>query len=320
MDGGNTINETDAEELVVVELDEDGKPLAGEEVAKPDADVAEDDDGDERLATSEDDSEDEITANKRKRQQRRERRKRAELMSKQENEQLRAAVTTLSQRLQQLEGHAVAVNSQTIDGRLQQKLGEISQAETIMARAIAAGNGDDAAAALRIRDEAMAEAQALRTAKARIEQQAQPAQPQPTVPAAPQVPAKVVQFAKQWAEQNPWFDPAGKDTNSQLTRVLDGELAREGFDPATEEYWQELSRRVDAEIGEDIAPAKPRRNAPPVGGSREHAPQSTRKEIRVTPERKAAMIENGSWDDPVRRARVLKEFQEFDRRAASQRS
>ena len=59
-----------------------------------------------------------------------------------------------------------------------------------------------------------------------------------------------------------------------------------------------------------------KKKAPPIGGTREHAPQSTRKEVSVTPERKQAMIDAGIWDDPVRRAKQIKAYQAYDRNSA----
>ena len=75
-------------------------------------------------------------------------------------------------------------------------------------------------------------------------------------------------------------------------------------------------------FGEAEAPAqkgseRPRRKAPPTGQTREHAPQSTKREIYVTPERKQAMIEAGIWDDPVRRNQMLKAYQAYDKSSAS---
>lgn len=321
MDATTTPNLTETDdEIHVVELDDAGKPLEGAAPAVvTDAEELDDEAGDDdaRLATSADESEEEI-AKRTRSKRRREHRKRADQLARIEREQLHQTVSTLTQRLSQLEGHAVAVNGQTIDQRLNQKLGEIAQAEQIMAAAIAAGNGSDAVTASRLKDAAVQEAQQLRQAKAQIEQQVQRTQPQQTVQAAPAtVDPAVINHAKEWAAQNPWYDHNGKDANSTMTRLIDADLVREGFNPATPEYWEELTARTTDEL--DVKPTRTpaRRNAPPVGGGREHAPVSTRKEIRVTPERKAAMIENGSWDDPVRRQRVLKEYQEFDRRAAS---
>ncbi len=56
------------------------------------------------------------------------------------------------------------------------------------------------------------------------------------------------------------------------------------------------------------------RGGPNVGSGREHAPTSTRKEIYVSPERKAALIEAGVWDDAVLRSKYVKRYAEYDRK------
>jgi hypothetical protein len=116
--------------------------------------------------------------------------------------------------------------------------------------------------------------------------------------------------------ENPWYDPRGGNEDSVITNAIDNRLVAEGYNPATVEYWEELTRRVSARInrGDEMEqqPA-PRKKAPPLGSGREHAPASTKREVYVTPERKQAMIEAGVWDDPVRRARMLKAYQAYDR-------
>jgi hypothetical protein len=133
----------------------------------------------------------------------------------------------------------------------------------------------------------------------------------------------VVNYAKEWMEANPWYDPSGRDRDSATTKAIDAALASEGYDPKSRIYWEELTERVAAAIGDDAPPARretveretaqsPRRKAPPTGNTREHAPVSTRREIYVTPERKQAMIEAGVWDDPSMRQRYLKAYQAYD--------
>jgi hypothetical protein len=160
-----------------------------------------------------------------------------------------------------------------------------------------------------IRDSAKKRAEQLAYEHQQTQQQAQ----QATVPRAD---PRVVDYAKQWMEANRWYNPQGRDEDSAITKAIDNSLAAEGWNPASEEYWHELTRRVAARISDDDAPAQgrtPRRKAPPTGNTREHTPTRTRNEVVVTPERKAAMIEAGKWDDPVLRAAQLKAYQAYDR-------
>ena len=314
----NTLTEQD-EELEVVEtpIEEGQQPPAGDAAAAADDDDDEDE-GDDRLAQSEDDSDEDIatqSSNRERRRKRREIQKRARDAAQRELEMLRRTVAELSQRVSATETHAVSTNVQTLEQRLAAAQAEVQQAERIIAAATEAGNGNDVVAAMRIRDEAIANARQLEYTRQQMVEQARR-------PATPQIDPNVVNYAKEWMTANPWYDPQGADRDSALTKAIDNELAREGFNPATREYWEELTARVAAELGEDSGgaaddtPSKPRRKAPPTGNTREHAPPSTRKQIYVTPERKQAMIEAGVWDDPVRRQAMLRAYQAYDNGSA----
>jgi hypothetical protein len=317
----NKLIETDAEELVPVETppkDAGGAEAAAEAEAEEDdeddADAPEE--GDARLAESQDDSEADISPNRKRRLKRREVRKRAKDNADRELHLLREQNTDMARRLAAVEGHALSTNAQTIEERMQAAMREAKQAEQIMARAVEAGNGDDMATALRLRDEANGRAHQLYQAKQQVEHLRQ----QQAVPA---VDPRVQSFAREWLAANPWYDPNGRDEDSRVTKAIDDGLVSQGYDPKSSDYWHELTRRVSTRLGtaDDDAPAAQaagtvRRKAPPTGNTREHAPPSTRKEVYVTPERKQAMIDAGVWEDPTARTRYLKAYQAYDKNSA----
>lgn len=315
----NKLIETDEDELVPVET-----PPKVEDKAETDADADDEDDheddepeeGDARLAESQDDSEDDISPNRKRRLKRREVRKRAKENADRELRLLREQNTDMARRLAAVEGHALSTNEQSLDQRMQDAIREAKQAEQIMARAVEAGNGDDVATALRLRDEANGRAHQLYQAKQQVEQIRKQQ-------AAPVVDQRVTSFAREWLAANPWYDPNGRDEDSRIAKAIDDGLVAQGYDPKQPDYWHELTRRVSARLGgaqDDEAPAAPaataRRKAPPTGNSREHAPPSTRKEVYVTPERKQAMIDAGVWEDPTARTRYLKAYQAYDKNSA----
>jgi len=307
MSDQNQMTEDD-DDLIPVETPPEEEAKADDE---PEVDDDEDDDEeDARLAESDDDHDEEVSKNQKRRQKRREVQKRAKEAAQRELETLRQLNADLIRRVSAIETHTANSNAQTLDQRLAQAVAEVQQAEHVIAKATEQGNGDDVVAAMRIRDQAIYEAQRLNAAKQEFEQTRQQA-------AQPQANPAVVSYAKQWMDANPWYDPQGGDRDSALTKGIDNELAREGYNPATREYWEELTARVsDAIGGNDEPKAKPRRKAPPTGGTREHAPVSTKKEIYVTPDRKQAMIEAGVWDDPALRQRYLKAYQAYDNGSA----
>ena len=306
----NQLTENDGEDEF--EIIEGEAPV--DDAAAEDADD-DDDEGDERLGDSEDDSDEEIANRSRsnvKRQKQRERRQRAKEHADRELALLREQNETLLRRVSVIEGHTLASNVSALDQRIAQAQYEAKQAEAIIARAVEAGNGSDVATAMRLRDEAHYEAQQLWQQKQQAEQvRQQHANPGPD--------PRVVNYAKEWMDANPWYDPSGRDEDSAITKVIDNQLAAEGYNPKDADYWHELTRRVASRIGDDGAETRSnpsKRRAPPTGTTREHAPVSTKKEIYVTPERKQAMIDAGIWDDVPRRNQMLKAYQAYDKSSA----
>ena len=302
----DTVNEKDDDDIVAIETD-DTEQVDQTEVHD------DDDDDDSRMGESEDDSEDEIVDKTKKNRDSRTKRRQLQKVAKERSQQelayLREQNAELMRRMAAVEGNTLTQNAAGVQQQLQQALAEARQAEQIMARAIEAGNGDDVATALRIRDEAKERAAQLSAYKDRFEAAAKEA-------TAPRADPRVTNYAQQWLSANSWYDPQGRDEDSAITKAIDNALAREGWNPASEEYWHELTRRVANRIGDgDDAPAR-KRKAPPTGSSREYAPPSTKNEVVVTPARKQAMVDAGVWDDPVARKRYLKAYQDYDRNSA----
>ena len=306
----NQLTEKDEDDIVVIE----GEEPVQEPVQDDADDDSDDDEGDERLGDSEDDSDEEISKSRSfvKRQKQRERQKRAKEHADRELSELRQQNDTLLRRVSAIEGNTLASNVNALDQRIAQAQADVKQAENIIARAVEAGNGDDVATAMRLRDEAQYEAQQLWQHKQQVEQaRQQHANPGPD--------PRVVNYAKEWMNANPWYDPSGRDEDSAITKVIDNQLAAEGYNPKDADYWHELTRRVASRIGDDEAETRQnpsKRKAPPTGTTREYAPVSTKREIYVTPERKQAMIDAGIWDDVPRRNQMLKAYQAYDKSSA----
>ena len=307
------------------EEDDDGDIIALDEGGEViETDERDDNDGDdERLGDNQADSDDDITdgdssatdRNRKKRRKQKELRKKAREYTERELTLLRQQNMELLGRLQAVENHAVGTNVSQIDASLAAAQQEIRQAEYIIGRAVEAGNGEDVATAIRLRDDAQAKAAQLFQAKQQAEQIRQQMQ---TQAAAPRVDPRVTNYAQEWHRANPWYKPNGTDEDSLITKAIDSALVSEGWDPSSEAYWHELTKRVSGRIGDDSVgkdKAK-KRKAPPMGTDRQHAPATSRNEIYVSKERKDAMIEAGVWDDPTLRKRYLKAYQAYDRGAS----
>ncbi|CAB4144730.1 hypothetical protein UFOVP468_51 [uncultured Caudovirales phage] len=306
-----------AEDIIEEDDDEELIPVDTPPEDTHDDDDDEGDGEDERLADDADDDPDGDTAvntNRNKRLKRRQVQKLAKENAQRELRMLRQQNEAMAQRLAAVEGNALSHNEMAIDARIDDAENAVRSAEHIIARAVESGNGDDVTSAIRMRDEALSRAHQLKTAKQQVSEARN--RPVSADPAA-------INLAKEWMAANPWYDVRGNNEDSAVTNAIDARLVVEGFNPASVEYWQELTNRLRNRVAPAARTRKApegdgtaRKKAPPMGNTREHAPQSTKKEVYVTPDRKQAMIEAGYWDDPVKRNQMLKAYQAHDRNSA----
>jgi len=280
-----------------------------------------DDDGDDdrTSARSADDDagDDEREAIRERRRQekleRKQRRDDAIKRDKLEMDFLRRRNDDLERRLSAQEQRTHQADLRGLDAEIARAHQEVEMADRVIAKAVAAGNGDDVAQALKYRDEARQRAQELAWRK---QQQATPPA------AAPAIDTLTMSHAQRFMDENQWYDPQGRDEDSAVVLAIDQGLVRDGYNPQTDEYWAELRRRTARRLPERFkaepsvtTPREPRepRGGPPVGSGREHAPATTRREVYISPERKQALIDAGVWDDPVLRAKYVKRYAEYDR-------
>lgn len=298
------------EEYTIVEEDPAKKPPQGQ-----DDDIEDYDDEDPRPEAKgdvdpedPDDNEREAIRERRRKEkaERKERRERAINRDKLELEFLRKRNDDLERRIGSVEQRQATISVNTLDQELRQAVNEVEMAEKVIAKAVAAGNGEDVAQAMRYRDQAMAKAQQL---NARKQQATQAPQQQ-----APQIDERTMHYAKEFLAENKWYDPQGRDEDSAIVLAIDQTLIRDGYRSDTAEYWDELRRRAGRRLPDKFNPTKREpRGGPSVGGGREHTPTSSRKEVYISPERKQALIDAGVWDDPVLRHRYVKRYMEFDK-------
>lgn len=292
IDDDDLNNEQD-EELVIVTDDQEDNQEEDERVARDDHD-------DEREAIRE--------RRRKEKAERKERKDTAIKRDKLELDFLRKRNDDLERRLTAQEERAFKSDINNIDAHYNKAVEEAKMAERVIARAVEAGNGDDVAQAMRLRDQAISRAQQLAGIKQQAERQ--------PAPQAPSIDDMTLHHAKEFMEDHAWYDPQGRDEDSAIVLAIDQSLSREGYDPRSEDYWDELRDRVAKRVGKsnkEEPKARTPRGGPAVGSSREHAPASTRKEIYISPERKQALIEAGVWDDPVLRSKYVKRYAEYDR-------
>ena len=300
----------DKEELVIIEDDPAAGDAADSDAAFRSADADADDD--EALPADANEAERDSIRERRRleKAERKQRRDEAIKRDKLELDFLRKRNEDLERRLTAQEHRAQQQDLHAVDAQMQQAARDAQAAEDVIAKAVAAGNGQDVAQAMRYRDQALARYSQLTAAKQ--QQQATAAAPPPVDPA-------VLEHAQRFIGENSWYDPQGRDEDSAVVLAIDAALVRDGYDPRAADYWDELRRRASRRLperfkaGADRGAERRPRGGPAVGSGREHAPESTRREVYISPERKQALIEAGVWDDPLLRAKYVKRYAEYDR-------
>jgi hypothetical protein len=221
---------------------------------------------------------------------------------------LRKRNDDLERRMTGLESHNQESQLANVDARLREAVNEISMAEKVIAKAVSSGNGDDVAQAMRYRDQAMIKAQQLKA-------YAESSRRDSSKPQQEKMDSLTESHAREFLKDNPWYDVQGRDEESAILLAIDQGLVKDGFNPQSEEYWDELRKRGSRRLPERFKndAARQPRGGPAIGGGREHAPNSTRKEVYISAERKQALIDAGVWDDAVLRQKYVKRYMEYDR-------
>lgn len=298
-------DEVKGQEYVAVEDDE--KSGTSAEDGRHDG---EDDGDDARLDADNEDREDLRRRRREEKAERSQRRKAAMERDKAELEQLRRDNAMLAQRMHAIERRSASSDAQALEARLRESEEEVRAAEYVISQAVNAGNGEDVAKAIRIRDEAIARTRELTVAQMQMKNQRQPQQQQQHKQEQGLLDPVGHRLAQDWAKINSWFDPDGRDDRSREVMKIDQELINDGYNPNSLEYWNELTA-----LTRDLAPNRrsQSKGGPRMGSGKERSQGSSRNEVYISPERKAAMIESGAWEDPVRRQRMLKQYADWDR-------
>jgi hypothetical protein len=134
----------------------------------------------------------------------------------------------------------------------------------------------------------------------------------------------VQRHAARWMKRNSWYNPAATDADSRVAKSIDEQMSSEGWDPTQGDYWEELDSRLQKVLphhynednDDDLRQVRRPRNV--VGSSGREASAAyggtNRTQFVLSPDRVKAMKDAGAWDNPERKARMIKNFIEFDRR------
>lgn len=296
----------------------------------PDYDVTEDDGSDEntnkedqddkRLGKSRNETDHRKLSNREKRQLRK--KNLADRFDAKDNliKQQAQQINELAGRLNAVDGKLSQVDQAALERSWQETQNVFFTAEKEHADAFSNGDGAKATAAMRKMYEAQKRLDELQAINAR-NQQVQPAR----VQQAGHDPLSVNK-AQEWAASNPWFKQGASDDDSAIADAIAAKMVREGYDPRSDDYWDELDDRLSQKgIGskdedeeqqdqnqsqrekQDSNPAK--RRTPPVSGGGGRGDMGGGKvQITLPTAYINALKENGMWDVPETRNRMIKRY------------
>lgn len=221
----------------------------------------------------------------------------------------------LAERLANLETRTSGAELARVEKVMDDTAVQIEYAKMKMKEAVSSQDGEALVRAQELMYESMRKYESLKNLKENATKQMSQA-PKQNI----QLPDPVVQRnAADWMSRNQWYDPAGKDLDSELTQGIDKRLTAEGYDPSTPEYWDELDDRLAKYLPHRYNQTRsepvqqPRRRSPVTGTGRESAPVRGGNTFTLSPERVAAIKEMGAWDDPEKRKKMIQRFAEYDR-------
>jgi hypothetical protein len=289
----------------VVELPDDLAPDEPQE-AKPEPQEAAADPNDED-ADAPDDS-DALRAAKRAR-----RKAKRELVKKTNSEKdarlvaLQRKVEELTQRLSVTESKTHSADLARLDKTIEDSELRLQYARMKMSEATSSQDGEAFAKAQEMWYDARKQVEDLK----RFRETAATPKQQASIPDP-----NLQRLAADWMERNRWYKPDNKDTDSKIAKQIDESLTAEGWDPTSEEYWDELDNRLQRYLPhrynqqEDETPSRRSRPRNIVTGSgRESSPAAGgRNTFTLTPEQVRAMKDAGFWDDPQKRAKMIKRY------------
>jgi hypothetical protein len=217
----------------------------------------------------------------------------------------------LAERLAKVENTAVSYQFAQIDKAIEDEATRVEYAKMKLLQAAQTG---DAASQIEYLEQLTDAKQRLKQAEYYKKQQLEHAKaPKENVPN--QINTEVQQLATKWLKKNSWYDPQARDTDSRIAKVIDQELAADGWDPSDPEYWEELDNRLQNRL--------PHRYTSKGGsGKRANASTSGRTAavnsakpgtITLSRDRVQAIKDAGAWDDVEKRNKMIRAYAQYDR-------
>jgi hypothetical protein len=218
----------------------------------------------------------------------------------------------LAERLAKVESSAASFQFAQVDKAIEDEATRVEYAKMKLVQAAQAGDANAQVEYLEQLQDAKSKLNQIQAyKKQQLEEAKRPKQNVPN-----EISTEVQRNATAWLKSNKWYDPNARDTDSKIAKVIDQDLAAEGWDPADPEYWEELDSRLSARLPHRYAAKSntPIKRAGPTASSRTANPAGkTATTITLSRERVQAIKDAGKWDDPVTRSKAIKAYAQYDR-------
>jgi hypothetical protein len=298
----------DDDEGTEVELKEGGKVEASEDSEE---EQAADDQAAEDESEDEDEREKIREARREERKLKKELQKQREASAKHKISALERRNEELARRLAAVENTAASYQFAQLDKALEDEATRVEYAKMKMVQAAQSGDVNAQMEYLEQLTEAKQRLQQVQHyKKEQLEAAKAPKQNVPN-PAS----TEVQQNATKWLKKNSWFDPQARDTDSRIAKVIDQELAADGWDPSDAEYWEELDSRLSSRLPHRYtSKGGSTKRANPTASSRvTNAGAAKPGTITLSRERVNAIKDAGAWDDVEKRNKMIRAYAQYDR-------
>jgi hypothetical protein len=217
----------------------------------------------------------------------------------------------LAERLAKVENTATSYQFAQLDKAIEDEATRVEYAKMKM---LQAAQSNDAAAQIEYLEQLTEAKQRLNQAQYYKKQQLEEAKaPKQNVPNP--MASEVQQNATKWLKKNSWYDPQARDTDSRIAKVIDQELAADGWDPSDSEYWEELDSRLSSRLPHRyVSKGGSNKRANPTASSRVANTTSQKAgTITLSRDRVQAIKDAGAWDDVEKRNKMIRAYASYDR-------
>jgi len=304
---------------VMAAVGKEDDPFENEESEKPEQQPEEQEESDDQPEAEESDEGETDEDRERIREARREERRLKKDLAKQREASAKHKISALERRNEELARRLAAVESSAasfqfaqVDKAIEDETTRVEYAKMKLLQASQAG---DAASQVEYLEQLQESKNRLAQIQAYKKQQIENVRrPKQNVPDP--VSNEVQRNATEWLNKNTWYDPQARDTDSRIAKVIDQELAADGWDPADPEYWDELDNRLQARLPHRYAAKSggTAKRANPTASARTANPSSKPgNTITLSRDRVQAIKDAGAWDNPELRNKMIKAYAAYDR-------